>query len=99
MKETFESCKSIIREYLDRVVEPKDILYLSFNHRNKHRLRGGVWFAVKLMYLVYQNRTRNKSQLLRDIVKEIDWNLDLNRKIGSKKDLLHLKQIILNQIE
>ena len=99
MKETFESCKSIIREYLDRVVEPKDILYLSFNHRNKHRLRGAVWFAVKLMYLVYQNRMRNKSQLLRDIVKEIDWNLDLNRKIGSKKDLLHLKQIILNQIE
>ena len=36
----------------------------------------------------------SKIQVLQEIVKEIDWNLDLNRKIGSKKDLNELKNLI-----
>ena len=70
------------------------ILVLSFNHRDKRKLCGGLWFAVKSMYNIYMKKYLNKSQLLREIVKEVNWNLDLNRKIGSLKYAQHLKNII-----
>ena len=33
-------------------------------------------------------------QLLRELIKELEWNLDQNRKIGSNKDMLVLKDKI-----
>ena len=98
VKESIESFKGIITEYLGRDIEYNNIIYLAFNHRNKQRLRSAIWIAVKVMYLIYNNRMMNKSQLLKELVKEIDWNLEQNRKIGSRKDMLILGSIIKNYI-
>ena len=60
----------------------RDILEVSFfNHMCKNRLAVVLWFAVKVLYLMYHKNNRNKVQLLCDMSKEIDWNLDMNRKI------------------
>ena len=37
----------------------------------------------------------NKGQILREIIKEIDWNLRLNRKVGSQGEMIRLKDILL----
>ena len=71
-----------------------NLIHLAFNHRNKQRLRCAVWFAVKTMYRIYTSRIFNKVQLLRELIKEIDWNLKLNRKLGSRQDLLDLRSLI-----
>ena len=75
----------------------KELLYLAFNHRNKKRLKCALWFVIKILYKIYQNRSINKSQLLRDVVKEIDWNIEMNRKVGSKHDIQELKDLIVRQ--
>ena len=85
-------------EYLEKDIDSKEILYLAFNNRNKKRLTCTLWFAVKVMYKIYQNRFINKSQLLRDIVKEIDWNLEMNTKLGSKYGIQGLKNLIVQQL-
>ena len=36
----------------------------------------------------------NKEQILREVRKEIDWNLRLNRKVGSDGEILKLKEIL-----
>ena len=36
----------------------------------------------------------NKGQMLRDLIKEIDWNLRLNRKVGSEGEMVKLKDIL-----
>ena len=54
---------------------------------------GALWFGVKALYLVYQNRIRNKYQLLRDIIKEIDWNIKFNTNVGNKIGLKDVKSI------
>ena len=38
----------------------------------------------------------NKEQLLKDLIKELDWNLKLNRKIGSAGEMVILKDNILH---
>jgi hypothetical protein len=53
------------------------------------------WFAIKMMYSVYLRNSLNKEQLLKDMIKELDWNLKLNRKIGSAGEMLKLKENIL----
>ena len=92
--ELFSVCSDIIKGVLEKNVGVDEILHLSFNHRCKSRLTVAVWFAVKAMFKIYQNNQRNKMQLLLEIIKEIDWNLDLNRKIGSINDMRLLKDRI-----
>ena len=70
------------------------LIHLSFNHRDKRKLKLAIWFAVKVMYSIYHDKARNKAQVLQEVVKEIDWNLDLNRKIGSLAQMIVLKQFI-----
>ena len=51
-----------------------------------------------MMYFVYLRNSFNKEQLLKDIIKELDWNLRLNRKIGSAAEMMKLKEVILTFI-
>ena len=34
--------------------------------------------------------------MLKDMIKELDWNLRLNRKIGSAGEMLKLREFILD---
>ena len=90
----YEKLRLILNNFLQRPVSFNDIIHFSFNHRNKKRLICALWFSVKVMFRIFHDKSRNKAQILRDIVKEIDWNLRLNRKLGSVNDILLLKQEI-----
>ena len=94
VKECSRGCLKILREYLGKEILGRDFIHLAFNHRNKRRLNSAVWFAVKVMYKIFTGRIFNRMQLLIEIIKEIDWNLDLNRKVGTKKDLQDMRNII-----
>ena len=88
----------ILGKFLGRVVTAKQLISLSFNHRNKRKLKCAVWFAVKIMYLIFQERSLNKSQFLMSVIKEIDWNLKMCRKIGSQAEMTQLKLSINEEI-
>ena len=94
VKECNRSCLKILGDYLGKEILQTNLIHLAFNHRNKQRLRCAVWFAVKTMYKIYTSRIFNKVQLLRELIKEIDWNIKLNRKLGSRQDLIDLRSLI-----
>ena len=35
-----------------------------------------------MMFKIFQDKCRNKSQFLREAIKSIDWNLSMNQKMG-----------------
>ena len=84
----------ILETYLDRVVSSKEIINLAFNHRNKKRLVCALWLSVKILYILFLDKSNNKAQIFTELIKEIDWNLSLNRKIGSQFEMRSLKNII-----
>ena len=92
--EVFNSIRDILEDILGKQVSDQEVIHLSFNHRCKNRLAVAIWFAVKVLYLMYHKNNRNKMQLLRDVVKEIDWNLDMNRKIGSVNEMRGIRDKI-----
>ena len=88
----------ILNLFLSRNVNYSQLITFSFNHRCKRKLICALWFAVKMMYSIYLRNCLNRGQLLRDLVKELDWNLRLNRKIGSAGEMIKLKSIIIENV-
>ena len=64
-----KSITNILEQFLGQKVE-NDLIYFSFNHRNKKKLVWAIWFSVKAMYRIYQNKYLNRVQLLAYIIKE-----------------------------
>ena len=101
----FRSCNAVMESYsmiiqvlnifIERSVSYEHLVHLSFNHRNKMKLKCALWFAVKMMFLIFIKKMFNNIQLLRECIKEIDWNLNLSRKIGSFAEMVKLKEILM----
>ena len=47
------------------------------------------------MYSIFIKKMFNKGQILKEIIKEIDWNLRMNRRVGSEGEMLKLKDILV----
>ena len=90
----FNELSLVLNNYLERPILYKDIVHFSFNHRNKKRLTCALWFAVKVLYRIYQNKSLNKAQVLREVVKDIDWNLRMNRNSGFRGEILMIKEVL-----
>ena len=95
----FASIIFVLETFLGRAVSYNDVIHFGFNHRNKKKLVLALWFSVKIMFQIFQNKCRNKAQLLTLVVKEIDWNLRMNRKLGSLCELMMLKRIINGDLD
>ena len=109
LEHVFRSCSAVMESYamiiqvLDRFIERsvsyENLVHLSFNHRNKMKLKCALWFAVKILFLIFIKKYFNKIQLLRECIKEIDWNLNMSRNIGSIVEMIRLKDIMLEFVE
>ena len=88
----------MVQEILQKEVKRDNILHLDFSHRDKRKLKSAMWLAVKLLFKIYQGKISNKTQLLRDLVKEVDWNLNMNLKVGSQIDFVCIKNLLLHKI-
>ena len=88
------SILNILSEFLGRPVTVMEIIHFSFNHRNKKRLRVAVWFAVKVLYFLYSNKCENKTKLLDELQKEIEWNLKMKKGLGPQSEVFALKECL-----
>ena len=52
-----------------------------------------------MMFNIFQDKCQNKSQILREIIKSIDWNLSMNRKMGSMCEVRSLKEVVSTALE
>jgi hypothetical protein len=96
--EIYGAILEILGAFLGRTISYSQLITFSFNHRSKKKLRSALWFGVKVMYSVYLRKCLNKGQLLRELIKELDWNLSLNRKIGSAGEMVKLKNVIMENV-
>ena len=85
---------AILCSFLGRNVCDKQVIFLSFNHRDIKRLRVATWFVVKCLYLIYIKKIFNKTQIMAEIRKTLTWNIDHMRKIGSLDEMNILKNLI-----
>ena len=92
--ESSSSLRDILADFLGRTVTDAEILHFSFNHRNKKRLKCALWFSVKMLFLIFHRKCLNKNQVLDKVQKEMQWNLKMMRSIGSRSEMIALKNCI-----
>ena len=92
--ESYDMIIEVLNRFTERIITYELLVHLGFNHRDKKKLMCGLWFAVKMLYYIFIKKMFNKQQLLQELVKELEWNLDLSRKIGSMCEMMKLKTIL-----
>ena len=95
-KARFEILLNVLPNMLSKNVTAEEILYLSFNHRNKKILTTALWFATKVMFLIYSNRTQTLGRMLDDLYKELFWHQKLDRGVGHVETFSELLNKIRN---
>ena len=74
------------------------MLHLDFKNRDKSKMQSALWAAVKSLFMIYQKKIKCKSQLLRNLLKEVDWNLKMNLKVGSKINFVYVRDKIMKYL-
>ena len=93
-----KSITNVLEHFIGHKIENKDLIYFSYNSRNKKKQILAIWFSVKVMFRIFQNKCLNKAQLLTFAIKEIDWNLKRHRYLGSLCEMVRLKSLINNEL-
>ena len=86
--------KIVLEKYLGEEIADKKIITLSFKNRNANKNQIAVWFAIRALYRIYHAGDNSKNCVLDSSIKEIDWNLSLNRKIGSAGEMMNFRSIL-----
>ena len=98
VKNIFRGLQSILKESLDKEIKINEIICFSYNHRNKKRLKMALWVATMVLYGIFIKKSLNKEQILRELVKKVDWNVSMQIYIGSYSEMMRMKVIIGNEI-
>ena len=92
IENTFDSFKDTLQTILGYRVNNTEIITLSFTHRNQRKRQIAIWFVVKVLYGIYIKISLQK--IYKDIVEELEWNLQWRVIIGSCQEMLKLKVMI-----
>ena len=71
-----------------------EFIFLSFNHRNKKKLKIGIWYTVNCLFYIYTNRTDEARNMVENIKKQMFWHLTLERWISNRNTFYELYDIV-----
>ena len=94
----FTWVEQVLTEFLGRKIEKEEIIFLSFNHRNKKRLKIGIWYTVNCLYYIYTNRAIEVRNMVENIKKQMFWHLTLERWISNRNTFYELYNIVRKDI-
>ena len=78
-KSRYKAMEAILETLLGYHVKEVEIVHLSFNHRNKQKLRTAIWFCVKYMFQIFSNRDEGLAQSLAKIGRETGWMIRIGK--------------------
>ena len=97
-KNSLNDLKEVLEEILEREITTKEVIYYAYNHRNKKRLKMALWVATKMLFNIYIEKNFNGGQIWKNILKEIEWNIKMQTKLGSNSEIIKIKMIINSKV-
>ena len=88
----------ILNTYLGTVITYDQLIHFELKHPNVRLLKCALWFEVKMLYKVFQEKVMNVAQFLKECIKELDWNIDMGRRIGGHDEMSKLRGIIVVKV-
>ena len=82
--------KLVLEEFMDKKIEDRELLTLSFRHRTNEINQVAVWFAIRALFEIFNGLGFNKAQMFTKLYKELDWNIGMGKKIGSFPEMARM---------
>ena len=90
----YRRLEMVMSKFLDKDLSFNEVIHLAFSHRNWRKLRLAIWFAVKWLYNMWMSKNDNKLQVMKEMLKEVDWNSKMGRLSRSQVELTELREIL-----
>ena len=84
----------VLRKLIEREVNERLILSLSFRHRRRSTLQVSLWFVVKALHFIYKSSRVKKDEMITEILTENKSNIENNILIGSRQEMIRLNMIL-----
>ena len=94
VKEAFKKIHQTTEIFLDRNIKEIMLIFCAFTHKKKNKLKVAVWFVIKSLYLIHIKKMLNKTQLIAEMYKALEWNLKLLKVIGCLDEMKRLLNLM-----
>ena len=89
----YRRLEMVMSKFLGKDLSFNEVIHLAFSHRNWRKLRLATWFAVKWLYNMWMSKNDNKLQVMKEMLKEVDWNSKMGRLSRFQVELTELREI------
>ena len=93
-----EKITRIVKRMIGKDVDPIELITLSFTCPKQSTQKISIWFAVKALHMTFRTSHSNMkdlwSEILAEILDEIQVNLCNNLVIGSKNEMILLQNVL-----
>ena len=93
----FTLLKDLIKEVNNADINTNEILTISFTNRNRKRRVVIVWLTAKVLFGIFNKE--NIKNTLEQLVRELEWYLKGQVRIGSCKEMCRLKGTVENMLQ
>ena len=90
----YRRLEMVMSKFLGKDLSFNEVIHLAFSHRNWRKLRLATWFAVKWLYNMWMSKNDNKLQVMKEMLKEVDWNSKMGRLSRFQVELTELREIL-----
>ena len=91
--------KHLLFQLTGRSFGELEILSLSFRSRTSSEGKVAVWFAVRAAFEIFENKVTSTKIFLQNILKCVDWMLNMKIPVGNRNDMLRLRQLLREGIQ
>ena len=97
-KDKFGELKSVLREFLNKLPSSEQIIFLSFRHWDKKRLKLAIWSAVIGMFYIFRNKDAGTSDMLLYLRKELFFHVLLERWFAGRVNMSKMMDVLNRKI-
>ena len=97
-KDKFGEFKSVLREFLNKSSSSEEIIFLSFRHWDKKRLKLAIWSAVIGMFYIFRNKDAGTSDMLLYLRKELFFHVLLERWFAGRVNMSKMMDVLNRKI-
>ena len=92
----FSEFKSILETFMEKEITTEQILFMSFGHFDKKKLKMGTWLVIKAIYFIFKHKDLGCTEMLRIVKQDLYFHTRGEKGFVPKKYFSDILEILEN---
>lgn len=92
----FLELKKILDMFLGKQISPEEIIFISFSHFDKKKVKMSVWILINSLYFIFKHRESGCAEMLRYLKQDLYFHSTREKGFVPKKYILEVLEILEN---